>query len=257
MLECLVGLEGAGEHVPKPPRQRAAQLDQDAGPPWEVHVEPRPLERRDDRRGDVLGCEATQAASVRHARGELRPHEVRHHHGHLDARSPQLGSGGLGETHHAVLGRGVGPEHGEAAAARERGHVDDVARPPRGHPAHRLLGAVDDRAQVEVDLPGDAVGALFHERPDDHDPRVVDEHVERPEPALDLVEEVGEAGVVGDVEPEPDRVAAEVGGRRLRGGAIEVAHGDPRALAGQGLGDRAADAPATAGDGDDLAVQRA
>ena len=117
------------------------------------------------RRGDVLGREPTQAAGVRHARGELRPHEVRHHHGDLDARSPQLGARGLGETHHAVLGRGVGPQHGEAAAARERGHVDDVARASSGPsgaspPAVPWMTARRLRSSWRVD----AVRALLHER---------------------------------------------------------------------------------------------
>jgi hypothetical protein len=63
---------------------------------------------------------------------------------------PPAGAGARPPPPDAVLARRIGGQHGKAAAARERGHVDDVARPARDHPAHRLLRAVDDGAEVEV-----------------------------------------------------------------------------------------------------------
>jgi hypothetical protein len=46
---------------------------------------------------------------------------------------------------------------------------------------------------------------LLLEGPDRHDPRVVDEDVDRAQPALDLVQEGGEARAIGDVERERQR----------------------------------------------------
>ena len=63
--------------------------------------------------------------------------------------------------------------------------------------------------EVDVDHAcGHCVG-LLHERTYRHDPGVVDQHVERAEALLDLVQEVGEAGPVGDVERQTDGPAAE------------------------------------------------
>ena len=102
------------------------------------------------------------------------------------------------------------------------------------------------------------VRALVVERRDGHDPGVVDEHVERAEALLDLVEERGEAGVVGDVEREADRAGSP--------SSAAVCSADSRsrsptrhagALARERLRDGAADAAAAAGDDDDLSGQRA
>jgi hypothetical protein len=132
-----------------------------------------------------------------------------------------------------------------------------VARAARAHAAHRLLGAVDDRAQVDLELAGDARGRLLLERRDRHDPRVVDEDVDRPEPALDLVQERGEAGEVGHVEVEADHALAELRRRALGGRRVDVPDRDAGALADERLGERPPDPPATARDDGDLAAQRA
>ena len=75
--------------------------------------------------------------------------------------------------------------------------------------------------------------ALVDERPDRHDPGVVDEHVERPEAALNRVEELGEAGAIGDVERQADRVRPEFRRRPLGQRAVDVADRHPRALGDQ------------------------
>ena len=95
-----------------------------------------------------------------------------------------------------------------------------------------LLGAVDDG--VEVDL--EHAGSPSRRPPpsngaDRHDARVVDEHVDRPQPPLDLVEEGGEAGPVGDVEragpsaPPPSSSAAA--SRRRRASTSPIATRQP------------------------------
>jgi hypothetical protein len=132
-----------------------------------------------------------------------------------------------------------------------------VARAARAHPAHRLLRAVDHRAQVDLQLARDAGLRLLLERRDRHDPGVVDEDVDRAQAALDVVQEGGEAGQVGDVEGEPDDRVAELGGGALRGLAIDVADRHADALGDQRLGDRAPDAPGAAGDDGGLAAQLA
>jgi len=74
----------------------------------------------------------------------------------------------------------------------------------------RELGAVDHPVDVDVDDPlCDRVG-LANERPQGHDPGVVDEHVERPEAILRLIEKRREACAVGDVDVQPDGAAAEL-----------------------------------------------
>ena len=117
---------------------------------------------------------------------------------------------------------------------------------PRGRiRLHRLLRAVDDRAQVDLELARDARLRLLLERRDRHDPGVVDDDVDRPQPALDVVEEGAEAGEVGHVERQADDRVAELGrgapprprgrrrrsrrGRPSRSGASVIARPMPRA----------------------------
>ncbi len=100
-------------------------------------------------------------------------------------------------------------------------------------------------------------GALLQQRRHRHDPGVVDEHVERPELLLHLVEEGGEAGVVGHVERQPERAGAELGGDRFRRLTVEVADRYPGSLTRQRQGGGAADAAAATGDGNDFSGERA
>ena len=219
-------------------------------------VEARLAQRGDDLVRDVLGLDRLHAR-VGQAGGQLGVDQARHDHRDLDPGVAQLDARSLRQADDAVLGGAVRGQVREPAAPGDRRHVDDVAGPARDHPPHRLLRAVDDGAQVEVELAGDALRALVDERRDGHDPGVVDEHVERAEPLLDLVEEGDQPGVIGHVEPEPERGLAERRGRLLGRLAIEVADGHAGALAGQRLRDGAADSAAAAGDGDDLSGQRA
>ena len=257
MQRDLIELERMGDRLAGAPRQDGPEPDQPGRGARHDDVEARVPERRHDLRRHLLGRDLPHAARVGHAGGQLGADEVRHDDRHVDPGAAQLEAHRLGEADHAVLGRAVRRQARSRAAARERRDVDDVARAARHHAPHRLLRAVDHRAQIEVELAGDALRALLGQRGHGHDPGVVDEHVERPEALLDLVEERDQGRVVGDVDPEPEPAGAERGSRTLRQLAIQVAYRDARALARQRLGDRAADAAAASGDCHDLAGQRA
>ena len=109
---------------------------------------------------------------------------------------------------------------------------------------------------VDVDkLVGGGIG-LVDERPDGHDAGVVDEHVERPQTALNGVEELGEAGFVGDVEAQADGPRSQLGGGPLDQRTVDVAERHPRALGDQRRRRRAPDPAAPARDRNHLAIQR-
>src|SRR5262249_40248017 len=74
--------------------------------------------------------------------------------------------------------------------------------------------------------------------------------------ALDLLEEVVEAVALGDVESHAQRAASELARRLLGQGSIDISDDHARALGDQRRGGGPPDAPASAGDGDDLAGER-
>ena len=88
-------------------------------------------------------------------------------------------------------------------------------------------------------------------------PGVVDEHVERAEAVLDLVEERGEAGAVGHVERQADGAGAELLGSALGERGIDVADRDSGTLGDQRRRGGATDPPGAAGDCNDIARERA
>ena len=155
-----------------------------------------------------------------------------------------------------MLGRAVGGAPREAALARHRGDVDQVTPPARQEPRQRQLRADDDAVEVDVDHPLRGRIGLVDERADRHDPGVVDEDVERAEPALNLDKEGFEAGAVGDVECQADGAAAELGSCLLGQRGLDVADRDPGALRDQRGRRRPPDSPCSAGDSDDLAGER-
>ena len=169
----------------------------------------------------------------------------------------ELAAQGLREAHDAVLTGGVGRAARSAELARDRGDVHDVAGAARLHAADRLLGAVEDGVEVELELADRGRVRLLLERADRHDAGVVDDDVDRAEAGLDVVERGREGGPVRDVEGEPDRPAADLGGGLLGDGAVEVRDRDAHALAGERVGERLADAAATAGDHGHLAGEGA
>jgi hypothetical protein len=70
----------------------------------------------------------------------------------------------------------------------------------RLHPPDRLPGAVDDAVQVDLQLAQREGVVLVLDAGQRHDAGVVDQHVYRPEPLGDLIEERAEPGPVGDVQ---------------------------------------------------------
>ena len=96
---------------------------------------------------------------------------------------------------------------------------DEEAREDDLHP-------VEDAGDVDVDLALGGLVGLLEERAELHDPRVVDEDVDRPELLLGVLDELLDRRAVGDVELEGDRPRAELVGGALRLGEVEVADRD-------------------------------
>jgi hypothetical protein len=90
-----------------------------------------------------------------------------------------------------------------------------------------------------------------------HDPRVVDEDVDRPQLGLRLVEEGLDGRALGHVERQRDDAVAELLGGPAGGLEVDVADRHPHPLAQERLRRRAADAACRAGDGGDLAGEDA
>jgi hypothetical protein len=123
-----------------------------------------------------------------------------------------------------------------------------VAAAPRQHPLERQLRPEDDPVEVDVDHRPRGLVRLLDERADRHDPGVVDDHVDRAELVLGLVEEAAERVTVGDVELEGDGIAAELGRGLLGEVGVDVADRDPGAAADQRLCRAAADSARPPGD---------
>ena len=216
------------------------------------------LQRRDDLVGHVLGLDQLDAARVLQPRGQLGVDDDGHDAGDLDAGAAQLGAQGLAQPHHVVLGPAVGAAAREAALAGGRGDVDDVAAAAGEHPRDDLLDAEHHAVDVDVDHPLGGGVVLVPDRVADlHDPRVVDQDVDRAELRLGAVEEVLDRRALGHVELEGDGAVTELLGGLLGGREVEVADGDLHALAQEGLRGGAADAAGGAGDRGDLAGEDA
>ncbi len=214
------------------------------------------LEQLDDRVRDVLGLGRLESPGLRDARVELGVDADRQHLVDLDPRPAQLGAQRLGQADHGVLGRTVRRAAREPALAGDRGELDDVAAAAGAEALERELRADDHAHDVDVDERLRGPVGLVDERADRHDPGVVDEHVERAEPALDLVEEPVKTGPVGHVEADADRARSELGRGPLGERGVEVADSDPRALRDQRGRRRAPDPTAPAGDRNHLPIER-
>ena len=109
--------------------------------------------------------------------------------------------------------------------------------------------------EVDVDHPVRGRVGFGGELADRHDPGVVDQDVERPEPLRDLVEEVGERVAARHVELEADRLGPELGRGLVGELAVEVADRDLGPLARQRGRGRLADSTGAARDRHDLATK--
>jgi hypothetical protein len=85
-----------------------------------------------------------------------------------------------------------------------------VACASRLHPPDRLAGAMDDRLQVDRNRASRYRLVLVLDRTSAHDPGVVDEHLERPQPVLGSIEEGSERGVVGHIDADAEGVPVEI-----------------------------------------------
>ncbi len=160
----------------------------------------------------------------------------------------QLAAHGLAQPDDGVLGGRVGGAAGGAELAGLRGDVDDVAAVAGDHLLERDLHAEDHAVEVDVDLALGRQVVLVDEAADLHDPGVVDQHVERAELALGLVEEGREGLALGHVERQRDGARAELIGGGARGVEVDISDRDLHALAEQRLRGGTADPARSPGD---------
>jgi hypothetical protein len=204
----------------------------------------------DDRVGHLRGLQVLEAERLAGAGAELGVDHEGHHVAELDRRAVdvQLAAHRLGEADHRVLGGRVGRAAGRAVLAGLRGDVHDVTAVAGHHPREDDLHAEHDAVDVDVDQPGRGRVVLLDEAPQRHDPRVVDEHVDRAQALLDGVDERLEGVAPGHVEREALRVGADLGGGLAGEVDVEIADRDRHALAHEGLRGRLADAARGTGD---------
>ena len=185
--------------------------------------------------GDVLGLDRLHAASVGQAGGQLGPHDARHDHGDLDAGAAQLDARRPPTARRRrAWWRSRWPDSGKPL----RPAIDErlTMWPVRRGTIRRIASWVPWMTACRLISSWRAMLSALSstQRRDRHDPGVVDEHVERAEALLDLVEEGHEAGVVGDVE-RPGRARARRARRRsarpTRGRGRRRPRGRPRAPA--------------------------
>src|SRR5690606_4896848 len=155
-----------------------------------------------------------------------------------------------GRGDHTALGRGIG-ELTEPAEPGAGGDVDDAAAAAGNHRAGGGPRAVRDAGEVDGDdaLP-DLVRELAHPAVD-VDPGVVDEHVDRAEPALGLGEQIVDLGAGRDVDRYRDRLVTALLQFRndvVSGLIRQVGDRDAGALSGELACDGTADALGRAGD---------
>ncbi|CAA9467672.1 MAG: hypothetical protein AVDCRST_MAG38-871 [uncultured Solirubrobacteraceae bacterium] len=246
-----------GHDVADPPRQDRAEDHERPDRLRDVDLEARIAQRLHDRLGHLLRRDAAHGPRVRHARRQLGVHQPGQHHGELDAGAAQLRTDRLGEADDAELAGAVGRRAGKARAPGRGGDVDDVAASSRAHAPDPLASAVDHGMEVELELADGGVVVLGLERAQRHDAGVVDQHVDRPQRRLDVVEGGGERRSVADVEGQRARRLADLG--RHRGGriAVEVEDRHRGALEREVARQGGADAAAGAGDHGDLTGERA
>ena len=109
--------------------------------------------------------------------------------------------------------------------------------------------------EIDIDHPPRRSVLLVDEAAHLHDPRVVDQYLQRAELLLGAVQERGEGGPVGDVERQRHGTGADLCGGMPRGGQVEIADRNPHARAGEHARGRATDAACASGDSDGLSSQ--
>jgi hypothetical protein len=107
----------------------------------------------------------------------------------VHAGAGQLAHQRLVKADDCVLGRTVGRLACDRHLAGAGGEVDDVPAATRNHARQREPRPGDNTHQIDLDLRADDLRAFLQHRRHRHDAGVVDEDVERPELALDRVQE--------------------------------------------------------------------
>ena len=150
---------------------------------------------------------------------------------------------------------------GQANACRVGGDRDDTPPTALAHAVDHGLRAVEDAVEVEADelvpLRDRKVAKRSRNEPG-RDARVVHEHVDGSERALDVADDARDRVEVGHVGRHGHRAAAGAGDARrdrLRPIGHEVVHGDGRALRRQRRRDTGADALPGSGDERGAAVE--
>ena len=165
----------------------------------------------------------------------------------------------IGEADHAGLGGGVGDEIGAPEHPGGRGEIDDRAVAELLHVrVHRLRGE-ELVPQIDVHRAVPVLRRHLVDRLAVIVGGVVDQHGDRPERGPHARDRRPQRLDVGEVAADEER--------RMRGApkgsptsasrrfAVDVDEGDLRALAGEGLDDRRADAGSAAGDEDDAVLR--
>mmetsp|Transcript_13146 Transcript_13146/g.52661 ORF Transcript_13146/g.52661 Transcript_13146/m.52661 type:complete len:392 (-) Transcript_13146:37-1212(-) len=167
------------------------------------------------------------------------------------------------DRQHRTLGRGVRElRRRRAQEPDERRRVDDRSAPGAPQRRDAVLAAVPDALDVDVEraVPRGVLGVHGVVIRPEHDPRIVEHHVERPEGGFGRVDGRRDGRGVGDVDADSDCLAALFGdgGRRAFGGlGIDVGADDRGTFACELERSFAPDAPTTAGDEADLAGEAA
>ena len=116
-----------------------------------------------------------------------------------DAGAGKLGTQTVGVGPDERLGRSVSGLTGEGLEAGGRSDVEDRAASARHHLLHCPGGQIDHGLDVDAHLRDLGCRRRIHHRPDGSVAGVVDQHVDGQAAALDLGEQVGAGGGIGDV----------------------------------------------------------
>lgn len=150
------------------------------------------------------------------------------------------------QVHHPALRRRVAPlrDLPDADDAEDRRHVHDRAAARREHLAPEALRAAEAADEVHLERRPEGLDGLLLGRQRVAQPRVVDEHLDRPEPRRHLAGQALDRLVAGDVAGEGVRLRA--GGAQPRGELLEAVRPpgrqrDARPRGGQPLGERDTD----------------
>jgi hypothetical protein len=173
--------------------------------------------------------------------GDVRRDQAGRHAVHADAVRPELARHRLGEAEDTGFRRRVmGAAEDAAAALRGNGrHAGDRALLAAAHMRNEGLAEIENAGQVHVDHALPALGADVHHLQGLGDSGVVDQDVDLAERGERLFGGLAAIRQVGDVACDADMFGAELRGRLLCAGRVEVKDGNARPVLGEELRCRA------------------